>query len=137
MAVYNTWDLRAEFAPEGEPQRESKVDGFGRGGSLVTEDGESVLTGDVDRLIITDGDDDHPQGRFVIAQVNWQSSPSEQAANAKLLLAAPAMLAALKTAVELLGRVDSADPICDDWRTEISMSEIQDAIKAATFVANV
>ena len=62
MTIYNTRDLRAEFAPDGE------------------------------------------------------SSPSEQAANAKLLLAAPAMLAALKTAVELLGRVDSADPICDDWR---------------------
>lgn len=97
-----SWDLRAEFTKPGENQRESVVSGFGRGkfaDQLVTEDGESVMSGDVDRLIITDGDDDHPQGRFVVAQVNWQASPAEQAANAKLFLAAPALLESLRELV--------------------------------------
>ena len=125
------WDLRAEFTKAGETQRESRIDGL-HCGSVVTEDGESVMAGDIDRMLITDGNDSHPQGRFLIACVNGQSSSTEMAANAKLLLAAPAMLDALRTAVDLLEQVDAVRPLQDSPATEADIAEILGAIEAAT-----
>ena len=131
------WDLRVEFTKPGGMQREARIDELlprlvPAGGSVITEHGESVMAGDIDRMIITDGDDEHPQGRRVFAGVNWQAGGTEMAANAKLLLAAPAMLDALRTAVDLLEQVDALQPLQDSPATEADVAEILGAIEAAT-----
>ena len=72
------WDLRVEFTKPGGMQRESRIDELlprlvPAVGSVITEHGESVMAGDIDRMIIPDGDDEHPQGRRVVACINWQA----------------------------------------------------------------